>query len=113
MERTETKLGICIAGVAVLLAACSAENVVCGSVKPANPNEVESKILGVATKQTLAYCSVEGASCNIAAYETRGGRTVRVARVFAEDGKCLGALGDEKYFSFDESGNLQKIIGGM
>lgn len=97
----------------LLVASCSREDAVCGSVKPERPTEIESRMLSVAKRQSFSFCSVQGASCELTAYETRGGRTVRVSRVFAQDGKCIGALGDEKFYSFDESGKLIRIVNGI
>lgn len=99
--------------VALLLSSCSQEDVVCGSVEPGNPSPIESRMLEVAKRESTSYCNVEGMSCEFAAYETRGGRTVRVTRVYASDGKCIGALGDERFYSFDESGDLIKVINGI
>lgn len=105
--------GVLASSVPMLLASCSSGDVVCGSVEPKNPTEIESRILEIATRESLSFCSVDGAACEIAAYETRGGRTVRVSRVFAQDGKCIGALGDERYFGFDGTGRLVRTLNGI
>lgn len=101
--------------VAVLLAGCTGSEVVCGgNISPKNPSAVELKLLEVAKKQSAGFCKVQNAGCDFAVYETKAGRTVRVSLERpSSNGKCASYFGGDKFYAFDESGNLESVINGL
>jgi hypothetical protein len=100
---------------AVLLAGCTGPEVVCGgNISPRNPSAVELKLLEVAKKESAGFCNVQNAGCDFAVYETRAGRTVRVSLERpSSNGKCASYFGGDKFYAFDESGNLESVINGL
>lgn len=97
----------------VPLVACSQQDVECGGVEPRDYSQSELALLEVARKESLAYCGLPKTGCEFSVYKTRAGTTVRVSRLSSTGGQCLGAIGDEKFYSFDDVGHLVRVIDGL
>jgi hypothetical protein len=95
------------------LAACSRQEVQCGEVEKRLYSQSELALLEIATKESIAYCGPPKAGCYFSVYKTQQGTTVRVSRLSSDGGRCLGAIGDEKFYSFDGAGNLVRVIDGL
>lgn len=97
----------------ISLAACSRQEVQCGEVEDRAYSKRELALLEFAAKESSAYCGPPKAGCYFSVYKTREGTTVRVSRLSSNGGRCLGAIGDEKFYSFDGAGNLIRVIDGL
>jgi hypothetical protein len=101
--------------VAFLLAAaavsCSSKAVHCGG--RVYPVEAGADALGVVRKaeaDSKEFCAESGAGCDFTVAKTKKGWSVAATRTFAVDGKCASRIGDEKIYSYDESGILVRVM---
>lgn len=95
------------------LVACSQEDVKCGGVEQREYSQSELALLEVARKESLSYCGLPRVGCEFSVYKTRAGTTVRVSRLSPSGGQCIGAIGDEKFYSFNDAGHLVQVIDGL
>ncbi|MEJ7746428.1 MAG: hypothetical protein WKF61_06685 [Luteimonas sp.] len=97
-----------------VVAGCSAEKVHCGGrIYPDQVGEDALKILKKTEAESKEFCSEPGAGCDFTVAKTRQGWSVAATRTFAADGKCASRIGDEKFYSYDNSGSLIRVIDGM
>lgn len=104
-------LGACIA---MGGAACSKPQVVCGGgVYPKAATDSELNLVSIAKVEAAEFCSRVDSGCDFSVYKTRAGATVKARRMVAHDGRCVNFIGDERFYSFDESGRLEGVINGL
>lgn len=117
METLEGSKLLCLfsgVGLVVALAACSEPQIVCGGeVYPTAATESELQLVSAAKVAAAEFCGRDDSGCDFAVYKTRDGMTVKATRMVANDGKCVNFIGDERFFSFDASGRLQRVINGL
>lgn len=93
---------------------CSVEDVHCGGHNyPEKVGEDALRILKKAEVDSRAFCSGPGAGCDFTIARTNQGWSVVATRMFAVDGKCASRIGDEKFYSYDSSGSLIRVIDGI
>lgn len=97
----------------VPLVACSQQDVKCGGVEQREYSQSELALLEVARKESLSYCGLPRVGCEFSVYKTRAGTTVRVSRLSPSGGRCIAAIGDEKFYSFNDAGHLVQVIDGL
>lgn len=99
---------------ACAVAACSKPPVICGGeVSPKNATDAELQLVDIARDRSTDLCNQPGSACDFNVYKTKAGRTVKATRSFAYDGRCITRIGDERFYSFDESGRLESVINGL
>ena len=97
-----------------LLAGCTSAPVECGGqVRPEKLGPDASRILEKARVDSRAFCSESTSGCDFVVYRTPRGWAVAATKRMVEDGKCVTRFGDDRYFSYDASGTLLKVINGI
>lgn len=92
---------------------CSSATVDCGGqVHPENLGADALRIVEKAKADSKAFCSESDSGCDFTVAKTAQGWSVAATRIFAVDGKCASRIGDERFFSYDESGTLLRVIEG-
>ena len=105
------------AATALLLAVhagCTSAPVECGgNVRPEDLGPDALRILEKARADSRAFCSESTSGCDLVVYKTPRGWAVAATKMMVEDGKCVTRFGDDRYFSYDASGTLLKVINGI
>ena len=101
---------LCIA----LMAGCTSAPVECGGkVRPEKLGPDALRILEKAKADSRAFCSESKSGCDFVVYRTPRGWAVAATKMIVEDGACVSRIGDDRYFSYDQSGTLLKVINGI
>jgi hypothetical protein len=96
------------------LGGCSSEKIDCGGkISPDVINADALKIVKKAEIDSKAFCKGSDAGCTFTVAKTDQNWSVSATRVFAVDGKCVSRIGDEKFYKYDESGVLMRVIDGI
>ncbi len=97
-----------------LMAGCTSAPAECGGqVRPEKLGPDASRILERARADSRAFCSESTSGCDFVVYRTPQGWAVAATKMMVEDGKCVTRFGDDRYFSYDASGTLLKVINGI
>lgn len=100
--------------IAALCGGCSLEEKKCGGkIHPENASGAALEIANKALIDSREYCRGAGLGCDLRVAKTSSGWTVAVVRKFSVDGVCASRVGDEKFYSYDNSGNLIKAVNGI
>lgn len=95
-------------------AACSSTKVPCGGkIFPQGIGDDALAIVNKARVESKAFCAASEAGCDYTVAKAKGGWSVAVTLVFPVDGKCGSRFGDEKFYSYDDSGELARVIEGL
>lgn len=95
-------------------AGCSSTNIPCGG--RISPSGLKGDALVIAKKavaESARFCAGTSEGCDYIVAKTPKGWSVASTRVSRVDEKCLSAIGDEKFYSYDDSGELLRTIDGL
>ncbi|WP_141400851.1 hypothetical protein [Pseudoxanthomonas wuyuanensis] len=97
-----------------VISGCSSKADHCGgNVYPDKAGVDALRFVEKAKVDSEEFCLESGAGCDFTVAKTNQGWSVAVTRTFAVDGKCASRVGDEKFYSYDNSGSLIRVIDGM
>lgn len=94
--------------------ACSSTKIECGG--QVSPHGVGSDTLAIVDKakaESRRFCEGSEVGCDYTVAKTKAGWSVAATRVFVVDGKCVSAIGGEKIYGYDGSGQLTRVIEGL
>ncbi len=95
-------------------AACSSTKIECGG--QVAPHGIGSDALAIVDKaraEARGFCTGSEVGCDYTVVKTKTGWSVAATQVFVVDGKCVSAIGGEKIYGYDGSGQLTRIIDGL
>lgn len=114
VAKLRSRLVLTVVVASLVVAACSKPPITCvGEVNPKSATDAELQLVDIAREQSADLCNQPDSACDFDVYKTKAGRTVKATRSFAYDGRCITRIGDERFFSFDESGRLESVINGL
>lgn len=98
----------------VVMMGCSSKAVHCGGrVYPDKASAEALELVKKAEMDSKAFCAESNAGCDFTVAKTNQGWSVAATRTFSVDGKCASRAGDEKFYSYDETGSLIRAVDGM
>lgn len=93
--------------------ACSPSPIACETkILPDNPTHETYQVLARAMVASHDFCKAGAADCEYIVAEVDGGWSVLATRTFAVGGKCVSRIGDERFYVFDASGRLTRVVYG-
>lgn len=107
-------LGVASALLFLGVAACSSKNIPCGG--RVYPSGIKGDALSIAEKamaESKRFCAATSEGCDYIVAKTPTGWSVAATRVSLVDEKCLGGIGDERFYSYDNAGELLRTIDGL
>jgi hypothetical protein len=104
----------CLLASLTLLAACSENQVSCGGkVSPGQIDRLAMVVVEKAKADSKAFCAGSPSGCDYAVATTPNGWSVAATRVFSVKDQCVSRIGDERFYSYDASGSLVRVLEGI
>lgn len=95
-------------------AGCSSENIQCGG--NISPTGIDGDALVIAKKamaESAVFCAGSPVGCDYVVAKVPSGWSVAATRVFVVDNDCASRMGDEKFYNYDDSGKLIRVLDGL
>lgn len=93
---------------------CSSTNVQCGGkISPAGIDGDALVIAKKAMAESAVFCEGSPVGCDYVVAKVSNGWSVAATRVFVVENDCASRVGDEKIYSYDDSGDLIRVIDGL
>ena len=104
----------CVLATLALLAACAANEVSCGgNMSPEHIDRMAMVAIEKAKADSKAFCAGSPSGCDYTVASTPDGWSVAATLVFSVNGKCVSRIGDERFYSYDASGSLVRVLEGI